>query len=206
MHIRIKPTHVAAALLAALFTSATMAQTSASAGANTSSRSSWLPYTHDGYIGIDVGRSSFQNNCGGGGFGCDRSDRSARVVLGGYFNPNFGAEIGYADFGDIQRAGGSTRAHGLNLSLVARAPLTQNLGLYGKIGTTYGRTRVSAALGSGIASGSENGWGPAYGLGVSWNFTPEWSATLEWNRQRFDYAGNTDSWIRSTSIGIRYHF
>lgn len=206
MHIRTKRTHVAAGLLVALFASASMAQSSASANTSVSSRSSWLPYTHDGYIGIDAGRSSFQNYCGAGAFGCDRSDQSARIVLGGYFNPNFGAEIGYADFGDMRRAGGITSARGLNLSLVARAPLTQSFGIYGKLGTTYGRTRVSAAPGSGIAAGSENGWGPAYALGLSWHFTPEWSATLEWNRQRFDYAGNTDGWIRSTNIGIRYHF
>ncbi len=205
MKTQIKRSHVVIAVVMALAGSTAMAQSTAPATTTQSSRSSWLPYTNDGYIGLNVGRSSFQNNCIGG-FSCDRTDRSAHIYVGGYFTPHFGAEIGYVDFGDMQRAGGNTRAHGLNLSLIARTPLTQNLGLYAKLGTTYGRTRVNSAAGSGIASGSENGWGPAYALGVSWHFTPQWSAVLEWNRTRFDYAGNTDGWVRSTNIGVSYHF
>ena len=191
------------ALAAALIASASVAQ---STSADPSTRSSWAPYTQDGYMGLDIGRSSFRNNCGVGGFGCDRTDRTGRLYLGGYFNPHFGAEIGYADLGDMQRAGGNTRARGINLSLVARAPLTERFGVYGKLGTMYGRTRVSAAPGSGVVGGSDSGWGPTYALGLSWHLSQNWSTVLEWNRQRFDFAGNNDSWVRSTSVGLRYHF
>lgn len=197
---------LAAVLSVALMGSAALAQSTSASSTDMSSRSSWLPYTHDGYVGLDLGRSKFQNSCGAAGFGCDRSDQAARLYLGGYFNPNFGAEVGYVDYGDMQRAGGSTSARGLNLSLVGRAPLTQTFGLYGKLGATYGRTRVSAAPGSGVTGGSENGWGPAYALGVSWQFAPKWSTVLELNREKFDYAGNTSEWVRSTNIGLRYHF
>ncbi len=206
MQMHTKYTRLAALLTITMMGTAATAQSASASGTDMSSRSSWLPYTNNGYIGLDVGRSSFQNSCGAAGFACDRSDRAARIYLGGTFNPHFSAEIAYADYGDMRRAGGSSRAQGLNLSLVGRAPLTQNIGLYGKLGTTYGHTRVSAAPGSGVAAGSESGWGPAYGLGISWQWSPNWSSALEWNRQRFDFSGNNSEWVRATYIGLRYHY
>ena len=169
-------------------------------------RTSWIPYTRSGYMGLNAGRSDFGNSCGALALRCDDGDTSGHLYLGGYFNPYLGAEIGYLHLGDVQRAGGRTNAHGLNLSLVGRAPLSQRFSLYGKLGTTYGRTRVNAAAGSGVVSGRESGWGPAYALGASYDITNNWSAVLEWNRQRFDFAGGSRDWVRTTSVGVRYHF
>lgn len=169
-------------------------------------RASWIPYTRNGYMGLNLGRSNFGTSCGNLALRCDNSDTSGHFYLGGYFNPYLGAEIGYVNLGDIQRAGGSTEADGVNLSLVARAPLASNFSLYGKLGATYGRTRVSAAAGSGVVSGREHDWGGAYALGASYNFSSNWSAVLEWNRTRFNFAGNDREWVRSTSLGLQYRF
>ncbi len=170
------------------------------------SRTSWIPYTRNGYMGLNLGRSNFGTSCGTLALRCDNSDTSGHIYLGGYFNPYLGAEIGYINLGDIQRAGGSTEADGVNLSLVARAPLSPTFSLYGKLGATYGRTRVSAAAGSGVASGREHDWGGAYALGASYDFSSNWSAVLEVNRTRLNFAGNDREWVRSTSIGLQYRF
>ena len=69
--------------------------------------------------------------------------------------------------GRIGRGGGTTSAQGLNLSLVAKAPLWQSLGVFGKLGTTYGRTESSALPGSGAGPGTERGFG-------------RWRATFRW--------------------------
>lgn len=169
------------------------------------SRTSWIPYTNNGYVGLNVGRSRFSNACGGLGFACDRSDTSAHIYLGGYFSPYFGAEIGYLDLGSVNRAGGRTDADGINLSLVGRVPLSQNFSIYGKLGTTYGRTRVSSAAGTGIVSGKETGWGAAYALGLSWDIDRNWSALLEFDDTRFRFANTHDN-VRTTSLGLKYSF
>lgn len=169
-------------------------------------RPSLIPYINNGYVGLNVGRARFSNACGGLGFACDRSGTAGHIYLGGYFSPYFGAEVGYSDLGDVKRAGGRTEADGINLSLVGRVPLSQNFSIYGKLGGTYGRTRVSTAAGSGIVNGKENGWGAAYALGLSWDIDRNWSALLEFDDTRFRFAGNTHENIRTTSLGLKYSF
>lgn len=169
-------------------------------------RASWIPGTRSGYFGLSAGRTNFPNNCGLGGLSCDDNSTAGQIYLGGYFNPMFGAEIGYQDLGSMDRAGGRTSAKGLNFSLVGRAPMTDNFSLYGKLGATYGRTHVSALPGTGVASGSESGWGPAFAVGVNYDLTTNWSAVLELQRQRFDFAGNNRGYVNATNIGLKYRF
>jgi OOP family OmpA-OmpF porin len=183
----------------------TMPAQASSSNAYDASRTSWIPYTNNGYVGLNVGRSRFSTSCVGG-FACDRSDTSGHIYLGGYFSPYFGAEIGYTDLGNIGRAGGRTEADGINLSLVGRVPLSQNFSIYGKLGGTYGRTRVSSAAGTGIATGRETGWGAAYAVGLSWDINRNWSALLEFDNTRFQFAGNTHDNVRATSLGLKYSF
>lgn len=208
-----KMLHHAIALAVALGGAALHAQSvqvpsgsQASGNAVDANRPSWIPYTRNGYIGLNLGRSNYGTSCAGLALRCDDSDRSGHIYLGGYFSPYVGAEVGYLNMGNIQRAGGSTEAQGVNFSLVARAPLSPVFSLYGKLGATYGRTRVSALAGSGVVSGRESGWGPAYALGASWNFSSNWSAVLEWDRYRFDFPRNDSEWVRATSIGLQYRF
>ena len=68
------------------------------------------------------------------------------------FTQYLGAEFGYVNLGKMRRGGGSTKAHGLNVSLVGRVPLGA-FNVFGKLGTTYSRTEVSASALSGIATG-----------------------------------------------------
>lgn len=156
------------------------------------------------YAGLGVGRPSYRLDCGPGG--CDQPAASANAYLGGLFTPHLGAEVSLLRFGDAERWGGDTRAEGVNFSLVGRAQVVAGLGVFGRIGTTWGRTRVDAAPGAGIATGRASGWGPAFGLGVDWAFSDHWSAVLDWQRHRFDFAGDDNGWVRSTSVGLKYRF
>ncbi|CAN7720431.1 porin family protein [Pseudorhodoferax sp. LjRoot39] len=164
-------------------------------------RGSWLP---GGYAGLNLGRPSYRLDCGPGG--CDQPSLSGNVYVGSMFTPHFGAELGLLSMGDLERAGGDTRAEGVNFSLVGRAQVGAGFGVFGRVGTTWGRTRVDAAPGAGIATGRASGWGPAYGLGVDWAFSSQWSAVLDWQRHRFDFVGDDNGWVRSTSIGLKYRF
>lgn len=165
-------------------------------------RSHWLP--GGAYAGLNLGRPSYRLDCGASG--CDQPDLAANAYVGGMFTRHWGMELGVLRFGDAERAGGETRAEGLNFSLVGRAQVGAGFGLFGRVGTTWGRTRVDAAPGAGIATGRASGWGPAYGLGVDWAFTDNWSAVLDWQRHRFDFAGDDNGWVRSTNVGLKYRF
>lgn len=178
------------------------AQTSST---SSTSGSSWYAPS-GGYIGINAGQSDFRQGCGTGLFSCDDKDDAYSVYGGSMLNNNFGLELGYVNMGDIGRAGGTTKAHGVNLSLVGKLPVSQTFGVFGKVGTTYGRTSVSAAPGSGVVSGKEDGFGLSVGAGVSFDFSERWSAVLQWDRHDFKFAGSGRDNINATTLGLKYRF
>lgn len=98
----------------------------------------------DRYMGLNAGQSDFPVGNGTGLYSADRRDVAYSVYAGSYFNQNFGLEFGYLDLGGVNRAGGRTKADGINLSLVGRLPLGGSFNLLGKLGTTYGRTEVTS--------------------------------------------------------------
>lgn len=164
-----------------------------------------VPYTQDGYVGISGGRSRFDINSGPPGFASDSSDSVIKLTTGGYFHPNMGVEFGYLDVGKARRLGGETKAQGLNLSLVGRAPLTEQFDLFAKLGTTYGRTRTSGVIGTGVQTGKEDGFGLSYGLGARWAFTPQWAAVVEWENHKFKFS-DANANVKLTTVGLQYRF
>lgn len=195
----------AAALAAATGAQAQSSSASGSSGMSTSSNYSfYAPGSR--YFGLNVGKSDFSLPSGAGGFPSDNKDTSYNIYGGSYFNNNFGLELGYTDFGKANRAGGQTEAQGINLSLVGRLPLSNSFNLLGKLGTTYGHTRVSSSPLSGIPSGSESGWGVSYGIGAEWAFTPALSAVLAWDEHDMKFSGTGNERISTTSVGLRYRF
>lgn len=194
----------------ALARAALVAALAAAAGASTVAYAQSSIYSlyapGSAYIGLNAGRSNYSLGSGAGGFASDRRDTAYNIYGGGYFNRNFGLELGYNDFGRVNRAGGGTEAEGINLSLVGRLPLSPSFSLLGKLGTTYGRTKVSAAPASGIASGNESGFGASYGLAAEYSFNPHWSAVLQWDRYELKFPGSGRDPVSATTVGLRYRF
>lgn len=158
------------------------------------------------YVGVNVGASDYSLGNGIGPFASDNKDTVYNIYTGTFFTPNFGFELGYTNFGKIERAGGNTKAQGINLSLVGRAPITQSFNIFGKLGTTYGRTEVSAFPGTGVASGKENGFGVSYGIGAEYSFNPQLSAVLQFDEHKLKFAGDGRDRVNATTVGLRYRF
>jgi OOP family OmpA-OmpF porin len=196
----------AAAAVVIAASSMAQAQTGAASAADGAAGRSFLPARGQSYIGLSLGRSRYSAPCGPAAFSCDSTDNSVQISAGSMVGNFWGVELAYLDMGRIGRGGGTTRAQGLNLSLVGRAPVWQALGVFGKLGTTYGRTETSAAVGSSLATGSERGFGLSYGAGVSYDFTPRLSATLAWDSHDFHFAGSGRDPVRSTSLGLQYKY
>ena len=178
----------------------------ASAGAQAQSSNYSLYAPGASYVGLNAGKSDFSLGRGIAAFPSDNKDTVYSIYAGSYFSSNLGLELGYTNLGKITRAGGKTKANGANLSLVGKIPLGTSFNLLGKLGTMYGRTEVSAAPGSGITSGSENGFGVSYGLGAEYSFNPNWSAVLQYDAYDLKFPGSGRDRVSAATAGLRYRF
>ena len=176
-----------------------------SSGGSSASGSSWYAPA-GGYIGFNAGRSDFGGGCGIRAFNCEDNDTAYSLYGGSLLNSNFGLELGYTDFGRIARGGGTTRAHGINLSAVGQYPLTQSFSVFGKLGANYGRTEVTSVAGSGVAAGKESGFASTYGLGVNFDITQQLAAVVQWDQTNLKFFGSGREHINTTSVGLKYRF
>ncbi len=166
----------------------------------------WQPGAGRTTIGLNIGRSNFQNDCIAG-FTCDDRDSYFSLYGRNMARDTWGSQLGLVHLGNMDRGGGSTRAWGLDLSLVGRTPLgSQGFGVFGKVGAILGHTRVTADPASGLATGNRNGVGLSIGAGVSWDFSPNMSAVLEWDRYDFRFQGSGRDAVHATSIGLQYRY
>jgi len=160
------------------------------------------------YIGLNGGPSDFSRISNGNGlYGRDSYDTAYSLAAGNYFlSPNMGMELGYIYFGRIARCGGTSKADGIQITLIGKWPLGSSFNLLGKLGTTYGRTQTSAQINSGVASGSENAFDWSYGVGAEWMFNPQWSALLQYDEHYLKFAGIGSDRVTTTTLGVRMHF
>lgn len=180
-----------------------LAMAALAAGASAQAQSSNYSLAAPGasYVGVNVGKSDFSV-----GNGSDNKDTAYGINAGSYINNNLGMELGFTDFGKINRAGGTTKAQGFNLSMVGRLPLSPQFNLLGKLGATYGRTDVSASPLSGVVSGSETGFGVSYGVGAEYAFNPQMSAVLQYDAHDMKFVGTGNDRVSATTVGLRYKF
>ena len=142
--------------------------------------SSWIPYTHYGYVGASVGQSDFENGrCAGNVSGCDRRDIGYRLFTGGRFNDIVGVELAYVNLGEVKQAGGDTRAQGANIDFTAGVPLGM-ASVFAKVGGIYSWTDVSRGD-PGRAHGDEEDFNWSVGAGVQMHINDQWAVRGDWD-------------------------
>lgn len=159
-----------------------------------------------GYIGFNAGRSHYGDRALNlTGIVNDRNNNAYSLYGGSFFNNNFGLELGYNDFGRVNRLGGSTKANAISLSLVGKYPIGQSFNVLGRLGGSYVRTDVSSNQAV-IPNGRDNRFDVSYGLGAEYTFTPAWSAVLQYDEYNLRYTGGARERLNTTTLGVRYHF
>jgi len=159
------------------------------------------------YIGLNAGQTDFRLSNGTGIYPSESRSTAYSLYGGHYFHDsNLGLELGYTDFGRVNRAGGSTKADGINLSLIGRLPLNDSFNLLGKIGGLYARTDVSTGAGSGVTAGSETGLDWTYGVGAEYAFTRQWSGVLQYDENTMKFPGGGIDRITNLALGARYRY
>lgn len=90
-------------------------------------------------------------------------------------------------------------AQGLSVSVVGKAGLYQDLGVYGRVGTTL--NRASPALAGAVPGDG----GLTYGVGLSWDFARSASASM--GLDSYDLRGSLgDSREVRTSLGLQWRY
>ncbi len=182
---------------------ATLTVAAGAAAQGTTSNSGYA--TGNSYIGLSVGRTDYKIGDDTSVYDSDNTNRALQINMGSYFkDSNLGAELGYVDLGNIDRAGGRTSAHGINLSLIGRVPIGSSFNLLGKVGGIYSRTSVSAAPASGVTTGSESGLDWTYGVGLEFAFARQWSAVVQYDDYNLQFAGSERERVSNLSVGVRY--
>lgn len=156
------------------------------------------------YAGIGVGTAKYDGACSGT-TACDDNDTGFKVFGGYNFNNVFGAELGWHDLGSVSSStaagSGSADVKGLELSAVARFPVTSAFALFAKAGAFRWDTNTSGTFSGGSATGTDWTWG----LGASYRFTRNWAARLEWQQFRdVGSGGGTD--IDAVTASVVYNF
>ncbi|NNL95258.1 MAG: outer membrane beta-barrel protein [Xanthomonadales bacterium] len=157
-----------------------------------------------GFYGqVDLGQAHIDESLDSNGtfFDLDDSASSWRVALGYSWNPWVAIEAGYADFGAVSATfpglSVAAEAHGLELGLVFRWPLTNKFGLSGRAGYLWwdAETQVSSLRDS--DSGSE----VFAGVGAEYQASDRLAVTAGWTRYQLD---NLD--VDQASLGLRWQF
>lgn len=159
------------------------------------------------FVDLSIGKSTYNTSCGNvAGLSCSRGTTSYSLTAGNMITDDVGIELSAMNFGKADRAGGSVQARGLNLSAVGRLPLGDMFALEGKVGPTFGVTKVSAPDSAGIASGKERGLGLGYGVALDVNVARGIHGSVGWEQHDFKFAGQGRSTVSNVTLALGYTF
>lgn len=167
------------------------------------------------YIGVGAVSSEHRYNLNNDSSSGDRkSDEWGGKVYGGIqFNPMFGAEVGYTDFGksdysyNVNGATGRAEADAKSFYLVgtARYPVYDKINVIGKLGVAHNKNDVEAS-GLAAAYNGDSSRNSVYAsLGAEYAINEKVSLSLE-----YEHYGKNDIDIGrrkgAVSLGARYNF
>jgi len=147
------------------------------------------------YIGGSYGMTTFDISGVPAGVSVDDSDSGFKIFGGFQFTKNWGAEVGYVDFGKAGIGGfGDIGVTALTLAGTGTLPLNESFSLLGKVGMANWDA-------SGSASSGDSGTDLFYGIGARYNFNKNLSVQVE-----FETFSAEDDSVNMTSVGLRYKF
>jgi len=127
----------------------------------------------DKYVGFSLGFAAADQDCDYFDYDCDGDDVFFKMYGGYKFHPNFTMEVSYQDAGNIKDKSTSVitsaQSEGINVSILALIPLSEEFELYAKIGNMTSNTKYTRT--SNITeTSSEDGSDFTFGAGLLWEF------------------------------------
>lgn len=144
------------------------------------------------------------------GYSIDKTDVGGKLFGTVDFTPNLGLEFGYAYLGKAKLSApgvsGDVKGQGVYLDVVGTLPVTNEWGVFAKLGAFHGEAKVSASVaGLGNGSDSDTGTDLHWGIGGTYAINRNVTMRAEWERYRFNVfndKGDTDL----LSVGFTYKF
>ena len=147
------------------------------------------------YAGVGVGQSIIDEKPY-----ADDEDTGYQVFGGYQAHPNFGVELAYTDFGEVDLEGtpGKLEADTFSLVAVGTVPFTEKFSGYAKAG--FHSWDAEARI-PGLGRIDDDGTDPTYGLGVQYRFTDNIALRGEYSRFEMD-----DVDVDLAQVQLRYDF
>ncbi len=147
------------------------------------------------YVKLGVGRSSYDF---GSPFPTEHKTGYS-LAYGGMADGNWGAEVGYVDFGSIEALDLNdnplkVKVRALYAAGIGAYPLSPQAAIYGKLGLAV--KRYSGG------SDSETKASPLLGVGARWDFNRDWGVALEYTH----YGKNEGLTLSQISLSALYSF
>lgn len=165
------------------------------------------------YGALDAGQTKAADACTGAPAGCKDTATLYRIAIGGQFNPMFGMELSYADYGkaNIGTAGPVTadwHLTGEQLSVIGGIPLGDVFAITGKVGAARTSLKISANTPGGSASTTANTTNLAWGLGVLFNINKSFAIRAQYEDlgKVGDAATTGTTKVTLMSAGVMFRF
>lgn len=166
-------------------------------------------FAGNAYIGGSVGRAEQKVSIEG--LNLSDSDTGAKIVAGYQYTPMVGVEVGYADLGKIEIAGGGERVSAEPKSFYVAATgtvaLTPVVSGFAKLGVARSRTDLFAA-GRGFAySDKQSNTSLLAGVGASYMINKQLSVVAEYEHfGKVVSEGGESLKADLLSVGVRFQF
>ena len=152
----------------------------------------------DSSIGLRAGSADFRVPCGSVAFPCEGGGTSTLLYSSMKAPRSISLEVGYLDAGSTMRM---ARPQGMNISVVGKTGVADDIGVYGRVGTFFGKSGPSLTPAS-YGEGS----GLSYGMGVSFELSRRASASV--GVDSYDFRTATGDWrdVRAASLGLQWRY
>lgn len=153
------------------------------------------------YVGADIGRAGTEVS--DGSMSAKITDNGYKLYAGYEINKNFGAEIGYANLGSFTESSTSYKPSALYVAGTATYPINEQASVFGKLGVSANRAKISDAGNSDTFTHT----GLLIGVGAAYNVTSNVALVLEYvNFGKIAEEGSAHVKTDLVSVGIRYKF
>lgn len=152
-------------------------------------------FAQDPYIGFGVGSATYTE----GDF--DESDTGFSLYGGSRLTKNFGLELSFTDFGNLEGdyngINASAEVSGVGAAAVGYLPLNDKFDLFGKAGMMA----WDADLEYGALNGNDDGTDLLYGVGAIYHANEQFSVRADWQAVDLD-----DGDLDMFSLNAEFHF
>lgn len=165
----------------------------------------------ESYFGGSVGRTNWDFDCAGAAT-CQKAAGSWKLFGGHDFSPYFAVEGSYIYMNEVSANVGviqvNFNARGGDIAAMAKTPTWKGLHGFAKVGATFMKGEIVAAIGGAVAGETHYSAQPLIGFGGVYQLDQKMSVRLELDSRKvkISHIADTTYNVRNFSIGVQSVF